>query len=307
MPNLESPLGTPTPQARESLAELTVRSRSGLLIATDGRQNADAAVIVGASIAQRLREPYELLAVESIELMQDDVRATPGSPHPLHLRLSQQRARTTDMAEVNWPLAMAYGDAGDTIADYCDQTRRRMIVLGLHVYTRVDRLLGRETVLQVLRRATCPVLAVDNNRRTLPRRALLAIDFSPSSIAAAREALRVVGDGGVVYLAHVLPRSTIPFNVISGTEDNADASAMLRDVAQRLGIPPRTTTHVSLLTGDPVRALAALAYQEGLELIATGSRGFSHLRGPVVGRVPTGLIHAAPCSVLVVPPGQDIV
>jgi nucleotide-binding universal stress UspA family protein len=68
-----------------------------------------------------------------------------------------------------------------------------------------------------------------------------------------------------------------------------------------LGIPRHVDARTVVLHGDPAKELLAFAEQEGIELIATGSRGFSAVRGSVIGAVPTALVRAARCSVLVMP------
>ena len=299
---LEMPPEMALNAGRETLAS---RARVGLLIATDGRPAADAAIIVGRSLANRDREPHELLAVEELERLDDDRRSATIQQRELHCRLAQQRARTTNIAADSWPLSIAYGRPGSTIADVGDHGQRRLIVMGLHVHSRTDRWLGRETVLQVMHRAVCPVLAVDSNRRTIPRRTLLAIDFSPSSIAAAREALRVIGGTGPVYLAHVMPRINVPFDAQAQGAYEPDIEQNLAALRSKLAILARVEARIVILRGDPAKELLAFADQEGIELIATGSRGFSPFRGSVIGSLPTALVRAARCSVLVVPPMQE--
>ena len=281
-------------------SSVTGRERVGLLIATDGRPAADGAIIVGRSIANRDHEPQELVAVEALERFGERPDATIVQ-HDLPLRLAQQRARTTDIRRDGWPLSIAYGSPGSTIAELADHTRRHLIVVGLHVHPRRDRWLGRETVLQVMQHASCPVLAVDSHRRTIPRRTLLAIDFSPSSIAAAAEALRVIGDTGPVYFAHIMPRTAVPFDAGPQPMYEPDVRMRLALVERGLDLPPNVETHFVVLRGDPAKELLAFAEQEGIELIATGSHGQSSLRGSVIGSVPTALVRAAQCSVLVMP------
>jgi nucleotide-binding universal stress UspA family protein len=282
----------------------TVRARTGLLIATDGQPAADAAIVVGRSLAHRDREAHELVAVEEFERFGDHVEAT-IEQRELHLRLARQRARTTNGTTDGWPLSIAYGRPASTIVDLADHTQRRLIVMGLHVHSRTDRWLGRETVLQVVRRATCPVLAVDSNRRTIPRRTLLAIDFSPSSVAAAREALRIIGGTGPVYLVHVAPRAHVPFDAGLQAAYEPDIEQALDELRATLEIPSQVETRTVVLRGDATRQILALADQEGIELIATGSRGFSPIRGSMIGAVPTALVRAAKCSVLIVPPSIE--
>lgn len=293
-------LDMPTVAALDERWAFSGHERMGLLIATDGRPATDGAIIVGQSIATRDGEPHELVAVEAVEQLGDQRGAT-GLSHELPLRLAQQRARTTDVARHSWPLSIAYGSPSSTIAELADHTKRRLIVMGLHVHSRRDRWLGRETVLRVMRRASCPVLAVDSNGRTIPRRALLATDFSPSSIAAAAEALRVIGDTGLVYFAHVTSRLAVPFDRNPRPRYEPDVRLALAAVERCVDIPPNVDTRFVVLHGDPVKELLAFADQEGIELIATGSHGHSGFRGSVIGSVPTALVRAAQCSVLMMP------
>jgi nucleotide-binding universal stress UspA family protein len=278
------------------------RARMGLLIATDGRPAADAAIIVGRSLANRDGERYELVAVEQLERAADDRRAATIQQRDMPFRLAQQRSRTTNVAIDSWPLSIAYGRPASTIVELGDHAQRRMIVMGLHIHSMADRLLGRDTVLQVIHRAMCPVLAVDSNRRTIPRRTLLAIDFCPSSVAAARAALCVAGETGPIYLVHVACRTNVPFDARQPASYESDIEERLANLRAELSIPPHVETHLVVLRGDPARELLAFAEQEGIELIATGSRGFSAFRGPLIGAVPTAVVRAARCSVLVAPP-----
>src|SRR5687768_15130360 len=135
-------LDMPTVAALDERAALTGRERFGLLIATDGRPAADGAIIVGQSIASRDGEPHELVAVEALEQLGERPGAT-TLPHELPLRLAQQRVRTTDAERDSWPLSIAYGSPGSTIAELADHTHRHLIVMGLHIHSRRDRWLGR--------------------------------------------------------------------------------------------------------------------------------------------------------------------
>lgn len=295
------------PEVALSRQRVALRARSGLLIATDGRPAADAAIVVARSLANRDGQSHEIVAVEPLDQYQSDILAATPELQEMHLRLAQQRARTTNIAADSWPLSIAYGPPGSTIAELADHTQRRLIVMGLHVHSRTDRWLGRETVLQVMRRARCPVLAVDSNRRTIPQRTLLAVDFSPSSIAAAREALRVIGDTGLVYLVHVMPRSHVPFDAEPRAAYEPSVEEALADLRDQLRMQPNVEARSVILRGEPAKALLSFADREGIELIATGTRGFSPFRGSVLGAVPTTLVRAARCSVLVVPEQNEVV
>jgi nucleotide-binding universal stress UspA family protein len=270
-------------------------TRTGLLIATDGRAEADAAVIIGQSLAVRDNEPAELLMVRALD---DDAERRNADDR----RLAEQRARTTNFTREEWPLSIAYGRRGATIAEMAEAGRQRLIVMGLYEHARHDRWLGRDTVLEVVREADRPVLAVNEHSRTIPRRAMVATDFGASSLAAARETVRLLGRSGELYLTHVAPRVPVPFDSDSTGSFQRTPEQMLAAMQGSLGIPRGVETHLVLLRGNPVDEMLAFAYERGIELIAAGSRGRSLAGGPAIGAVPASLLRAAQASVLVVPP-----
>lgn len=270
-------------------------TRTGLLIATDGRPEADGAVIIGQSLAVRDDEQAELLMVRGLD--DEEERRNEDDR-----RLASQRARTTNFTREEWPLSIAFGRRGATIAEIAEAGRHRLIVMGLYEHPHHDRWLGRETVLDVVREATRPVLAVKSRSRTIPRRVMVATDFGASSLAAAREALRLLGRSGALYLAHVAPRVAVPFDADSTGSFERTPEQRLASMQACLAIPRGVETHLVLLRGSPVEEMLAFAYERGIELIATGSRGQSLVGGTAIGSVPTSLLRAAQCSVLVVPP-----
>lgn len=65
-------------------------------------------------------------------------------------------------------------------------------------------------------------------------------------------------------------------------------------------IDPKLSARSELLEGSPARRLAE-ACADGVDLIVAGSRGHGPLKRVLLGSVSRGLIHQAPCPVLVVP------
>lgn len=296
---MNNPMPVAGPQLSAVAEAWTTRpareARTGLLIATDGRAEADAAVIIGQSLAVRDNEPAELLMVRAFD--DDDERRNEDDR-----RLADQRARTTNFTREGWPLSIAYGTRGATIAEIAEAGRHRLIVMGLYEHPRRDRWLGRDTVLEVIREASRPVLALNSRSRTIPRRAIVATDFGPSSLAAARETVRLLGRSGELYLTHVVPRVPVPFDSESTGSFGRPPEERLAALQACLAIPRGVEAHLAVLRGNPVEEILAFAYERGIELIATGSHGSSLVRGAAIGNVPTALLRAAQCSVLVVPP-----
>jgi Universal stress protein UspA and related nucleotide-binding proteins len=160
-----------------------------------------------------------------------------------------------------------------------------------------------ETTLATIRRAPCPVLAVSDGCVGPPQTVVVAMDFSPASLHAARQALPLLADGAVVHLVHAWRRylALIP-----------DAGDDPRDVAYEHALPERfhrarnvlgrqrSLTFVSSVReGDAAAVILAAAREVRADLIVAGTRGHGVLERVWMGSVSTAVVRGAPCSVFV--------
>lgn len=141
---------------------------------------------------------------------------------------------------------------------------------------------------------------------------LFATDGSPSALEAQREAIELARllDATllVVSVAHaVLP--TVGYAVYGYSEVVAELTkaenkrveqvlASAAEAAESAGL--RCTTLVA--DGLAVEEICRVATERGARLIVVGSHGWGAARRLLSGSVSTGLVHAAPCPVLVVRP-----
>ncbi len=203
---------------------------------------------------------------------------------------------------VSWPLQVRTGPPARVIAEEAEGSRSSMIVLGFGRKRPVDRFLGTGVPLSVARLARLPLLAADPLQTELPRRILVAVDFSRFSRTAARKVPHVAREGAEVHLLHVvdLPQESRTDWVRLYRER---ATSLLDSLAEELhdaGVAEVTT---KLLSGDTATALLGYARDCRAQLIATGSHGESYVNRILLGTVSGKLLRAAECSVLVVPPG----
>ncbi len=124
------------------------------------------------------------------------------------------------------------------------------------------------------------------------------IDPSPQSIEAARQAQTVGADGANIWgIAVWNPSLAVHAGIHAG-----DVAGDLREQAHasaRKAAGEITGLKQMVVCGGEVAGLIAAASNLGADLLAVGSHGTSRPAGIVFGSVATGVVHHAPCSVLV--------
>jgi nucleotide-binding universal stress UspA family protein len=208
-------------------------------------------------------------------------------------------------AAAGWPLEAVVGPCALTLARRAEERGAGLIVMGRGRHEWSDRLLGRETVLDVLRVAHLPVLAVPADHAGLPRKALVATDFSEQSLDAARVAVGLLAPEAEVHVVNVswTPAVEVAWAAPDSWADTYETGARsrLEEIARELAGPGRVV-HTHLLKGDLADVLLAFAERERVELIATGSHGYGFFSRAILGSLSTRMVRSAHCAVLVSPP-----
>jgi len=204
----------------------------------------------------------------------------------------------------SWNFDVGLGRAAPEIVRTARERKSDLIALGLGRHGKLARLFGAETASRVARHADVPVLAVHPSARTLPKVALVALDFGHSSIRAAREALALLQRPGRLHLVHV----KLSYNMTSFADSEwerayaAGAEHEFARVRGELGVHPGVEVTSELLTGGVIEKVLQAAKSVGADLIALGSRNQNVLDRLMIGSTPAQILRAAPCSVLVAPP-----
>ena len=179
-----------------------------------------------------------------------------------------------------------------------------LILLGLYRHDAVDWLSGAETALRVARTSPVPLFAVTPSLRRLPRRIVVAIDFSPASVRAAHQVFSLAADGARLILAHVRP----PVSERDHDDHNAHYELGVGSVMSRLvnSLPavPRLNVETVSLEGEPVAQLRDFAIRSDADLIVLGSNRHAFVTRLMLGSVTTELIRSANTSLFVVPPRE---
>jgi nucleotide-binding universal stress UspA family protein len=283
-----------------------------VLLATDGSAGSVAGARIALALATTQRATIHVLNVV-------DTRAFPLPPaisafaiegsgvNPVKANEVRAALFTHLGVDVDWPVRIAFGMPAAEIVAEAEQINAAMIVVGLRRHGRVDRVLNDETALHVIRRSSCPVLAVVPDTKELPVRVLAATDFSTASFGAARVAHAIAGAGAVLVLAYVPPLTALLGDEGELHIHDLGVREAFRSAARDLGGPDATIDHV-VLTQEPQDAPAQMllryAEESNSDLIAAGSARHGRVEQWMAGSVSTELVRDGRRSVLIVPPSS---
>lgn len=265
-----------------------------IIVASDGAPDSDAALVAARIFATRTGAPVRVVgALEPIVIQTFDIGTVPADPSMPGPRRTMLREGIHDQLrrfaphDAVIPVVIRDGIAPQVIASEAHAVHASLLVLGRGRHGLVDRLMEGETVLRVLQLADVPVLAVEPGAAELPKRVLIATDFSLYSIYAARVALSLVDPEAIIYLAH-------------STRSREPIEPELEKVIHEIGADDMEV-HRVILRGDPGRELVNFASRSNVDLAVSGTHGYGFFNRLVLGSVATALVRGAPCSVLVVP------
>ncbi|HEX6574362.1 MAG TPA: universal stress protein [Gemmatimonadaceae bacterium] len=225
------------------------------------------------------------------------------------LRLSElsQLLRSLEPS-YNWTHEVVIGRPAREIVSIAERRGASLIVIGRRKHSTMDRVLGGETTLQVMRLSSVPVIAVERELQSV-HTVVAAIDFSPSSVHAAKVALELIraSGGGTLYLAYVEATQELivnEFMLPAETRFPGDIVVWFRRLTGSLESHAGIHIEPAVLCGKPGTAILEFAERVGADMIAAGSHGHGRLERFLLGSVSSGLVRNASCPVTVVPPGR---
>ncbi len=291
-----------------------------LLVATDDTPASDPALRLALALAD------EGVHVEVINVV--DTRPMPIPP-PLDMAIAfsdavggdafragrekdlRQRVSAALNRPVDWPVRVALGTPANAIIRQAKRIHADFILLGLRRHNVVERVAMDETTEHVMRTASCPVLAVAPTLGGLPRRAMVAVDFSQASLEAARAADRLVGPDGTLVLAYVTPTAmSVADEGERVIHELGVTSAFVwfrGELARAPGAPGAPVEQITLARGTTERVAEVLmSYADGasIDVIALGSRRHGRIERWMLGSVTTDIVRKGSRSMLVVPPND---
>ena len=293
---------TPT----ESRPALGIRASkaSPVLVATDGQAQSDGALALGAILAGGTDALRVVGVLRSMPVVPDvgaakttDIDRTRRAD--LHVAVDRQATR-----QLGEPFAVEIydGDPATVVAQRAHEGSASLIVCGLGRHSVVDRILGDETALRLVRLSDVPVLAAAETADRAPSSIVVASDFSETSLRAARMAASVAAPGATMYLVHVAPRDHTRYEWDGwGKAYRQDALDNLATTKRLLKVDDDTIVQPIMLQGDTAAEILRFAGSVHADLIATGSHGHGFVARLLIGSVATRIVRASTCSVLTVP------
>ena len=211
---------------------------------------------------------------------------------------------------IDTELVTPHGPPGEVVAQLARARGAQLIVVGTHGHTGIQRFLLGSVATAILRHAPCDVLVTRGSSVSSAfAKPLVAVDFSPASKRALRNAAAVSQPGVPIEVLHAwqLPAGSVgaaffgvdrfPWNTIKDavvTSAKKKGATLVADGAT-LGHP----IHVTLVQGAPTPVITHAAEAGGHDLIALGTHGHGGFRKLLLGSVAEGVIRHASCSVLV--------
>lgn len=218
--------------------------------------------------------------------------------HRAALRFAATAAKEARaMLAPRWPAAeirVLEGDARDEIVREAEGWPADLVVLGARGLGAVQGFLLGSVSSGVVQHAHCPVLVVKGRLQGF-RNAVIAIDGSPDSLAAARFVASLpLGGRPAITLLGVVERAG------AGT---TDARAIARDVLVRVARDVASGARAvesTVVVGHPAEEIVRAAAEPGVDLVVVGARGLGRFKRLILGSVSERVLHHAACPVLVV-------
>ncbi|MEP6691650.1 MAG: universal stress protein [Gemmatimonadaceae bacterium] len=286
-----------------------------ILVASDTTHGADAAIRTARALAAVAGAPVSVVSVlHSLPFVAGGMAmSTPEVCMPLDPSVEaalrgERRSRVQEQlrrlgAPDDWRVDIRVGAPASEIADAARELGAGLLVVGLTPHTLLDRFLGRENALAIVRASPVPVLAVAAELGTAPRRIVVGVDFTPASLSAAHAAFAFAGSRAMVQLLHVRESGERATEVFAEWYAKYQ-SALDGDFAlleSQIEVPSGILVEHATLDGRVARKLLERAEQWDAELVVVTAHGGGFLRRLVVGSVTSEIIRRATRPVLVVP------
>ncbi|WP_159715761.1 universal stress protein [Geminicoccus flavidas] len=280
----------------------TAEPKPTILVASDLSPRSDRATDRAIALAEAWGT--RLVAVHALPPESKVLPGGSGSPHPevtARRRLAAEFAVLGDRAI----LVVADGRPAEVVARYAKEQDCGLIVTGVAREETIGRMFLGDTVDDILRRSTSPVLVVKNRPRGDYRTLVLATDFSDRSRLALDTALALFQpERLVLFHGYSTPLAGITGDPASYRRQYGDG-VVRKDCeafVAKLDLPERLRNGLDMVLQDgfPGQLLAEYVETHPADLVVVGARGQSPLREIVLGSTAKEILATVCCDTLVV-------
>jgi nucleotide-binding universal stress UspA family protein len=228
--------------------------------------------------------------------------------------ISEQARRTGLSALAGFSpeqVRLLIGSPHQEIVEIAERVHADLVVVGA---AESHGILG-STADRVIRKASCPVLAIRSEAAFPPTRVEIPVDLSPISAHALRQGLDFLAQAGAPLTEVEVLFVLNPFEVggsihftpeqiqrFAGEELSRFLAANIQESAR-----PWSTR---VRTGSTREEILATLQERGADLAVLGTHGRSGFERLMIGSVAAGILRSASCNLLIVPPaaslGRDI-
>jgi nucleotide-binding universal stress UspA family protein len=214
-----------------------------------------------------------------------------------------RRLETCGGAATLWKRKVVGGAPATQLTDLAREHHAAMLIVGVGRHRPLDRIFGSETALRTIQRAPCPVLVVHPTFAAPFHDVVMATDFSPASVDAARAAMPMLAPSATLHVLHVWKPSNLS-DARHMAANEAYARALpewFRRFVELLAVPKGVTVKTVAREGEPAERVLDYAAAHHADLVTAGRHGRSLLQRILVGSQTTALLRAAEQSLLIAP------
>lgn len=293
-------------------ASATTESHGPILVAIDGSESSEAALMAASLVARSIGAEVEVVSV--LEPIVLPLHA-PESMAPLlqvqdELEAERERRIAAQVRrhagpDAQWPTHVEIGRPAVTVAEVARRRTAGLVVTGFGQHNIMVRMFGTETPLKIARVAEVPVLSVPEGFTRLPRTVVVAVDFGRECVRAAAAARALLAEVEHVYLVHVKARDRLdmPANVLSEWERvyEAEMNDAFARVTESLALPADVGVTTAVLRGTPARQILSFTGSTSADLLVAGHGHRGRIDRLIGGSVASQLFRGAQCALLLAP------
>lgn len=271
------------------------------LLALDGTSQCDGAIALASWLANNRRTHVHVISVvePSCGFVADDLSLDTFADRCAARRHSiLEQIEGEDPYEAPWPVTVVPGAPVTLIADAANSAPFDLLIVGLPRRCNPTTLRA-DNALRIARRVNKPMLAVGHSFRVPPTSCVAGIDFTRSSLRAARAVSTLLAPGGTLFLTHVQPQLDAGDEGLQTIYSQGIAGAFER-LTHELGAPRDIRLKHVLLEGNPRVELPAFCDHVNADVLAVGTSRIdaAHLHR---SRLSSSFLRAATRSVLIAP------